>query len=86
MEYLNVETTHSEAGLMQVQLTVEGERGGLAVRTTALKKRLSVNWKHSTNASSLRRVIGKEISTGIKIYKDTHKDEGTQLSMIESGR
>jgi len=37
MEYLNVETTHSEAGLMQVQLTVEGERGGLAVQTTALK-------------------------------------------------
>lgn len=37
--------------------------------------RLSVNWKHSTTASSLRRVIGKEISRSSKIYKDTHEDK-----------
>lgn len=48
--------------------------------------RLSVNWKHSTTASSLRRVIGKEISRSSKIYKDTHEDKGTQLNMIGAGR
>lgn len=48
--------------------------------------RLSVNWKHSTTVSSLRRVIGKEISRSSKIYKDTHEDKGTQLNMIRAGR
>lgn len=48
--------------------------------------RLSVNWKHSTTASSLRRVIGKEISRSSKIYKDTHEDKGIQLNMIRAGR
>lgn len=48
--------------------------------------RLSVNWKHSTTASSLRRVIGKEISRSSKIYKDTREDKGTQLNMIRAGR
>lgn len=31
--------------------------------------RPSVNWKHSTTASSLKRVIRKEISSSSKIYK-----------------
>ena len=48
--------------------------------------RLNVNWKHSTTASSLRRVIGKEISRSDKIYNDTHEDKGTPLSMIGAGR
>lgn len=48
--------------------------------------RLSVNWKHSATASSLRRVIGKEISRSSKIYKDTHEDKGAPLSMIGAGR
>lgn len=50
--------------------------------------RLSVNWKYSANAFSLRRVIGKEISRSSKKkkYKVTHEDKGTKLNMIIAGR
>lgn len=48
--------------------------------------RLSVNWKPSTTASSLERVIGKEISTSSKIYKGIQKDKGTPLSETGAGR
>lgn len=61
-------------------------RGNLAVQTTTLEIRLSVNWKHGATASSLRRVIGKEISRSSKIYKDAHEDKRTQLNMIGAGR
>lgn len=47
--------------------------------------RLSVNWKHSATASSLRRVIGKEISRNSKIYKGTHKDKRRELKTMAAG-
>lgn len=59
-------------------------RGNLAGQTTPHEKRLGVNWKHSATASSLRHVIGKEIRTSGKIYRDALEWRGAQLNVIEA--